>query len=287
MESERITALSMQNLAEIKQLLAARGLRPKHRFGQNFLGDLNLMRKLIEAAHIVPGDLVLEVGPGTGSLTEALLDAGAVVIACELDRDLAAIVRARLGDRITLIEGDAMQRGRTLNPAVVEALGGRSFTLVANLPYQIATSLMTALLIDHPTCIGQFVTVQAEVADRIVSPPGNKDYGPLTIITQAFANVALIAKAPRTCFWPQPKVESAMLAITPTPASEHGIEDPHGFARFVVNLFTKRRKQLGTIFGRNRDDWPPPETGITAVMRPEALSVAQMIILWRAFGSRV
>jgi len=273
----------MQTLAEIKQLLAERGLRPKHRFGQNFLHDQNLMRKLIDAAKIAPGDLVLEVGPGTGSLTEALLDAGAEVIACELDRDLAAIVRDRLGERITLIEGDAMQRGRALNPQIVEAIAGRSFALIANLPYQVATSLITALLIDHPNCAGQFVTVQMEVAERMVAPPGGKNYGPLTIITQAFSTPNIIAKAPASCFWPQPKVESAMLAVMPTPG-RRGIEHPAAFARFVVTLFTKRRKQLGTIFGRSREDWPAPGSGITPDLRPEALSVEQMITLWRAFG---
>ena len=271
----------MQSLTDIQNLLAERGLRPRHRFGQNFLHDQNLMRKLIVAAHVSPGDFVLEVGPGTGSLTEALLDTGAEVIACELDRDLAALLRERLGDRITLIEGDALQRGRVLNPAIVQAIADRPFKLLANLPYQVATSLITTLLIDHVNCTGQYVTVQLEVAERITAPPGIKDYGPLTIITQAFASVELIAKAPRTCFWPPPKVDSALIAITPT--REHGIDDPHAFAQFVVTTFTKRRKQLGTIFGRSRADWPPPESGITPDLRPEALSVEQMVMLWRAF----
>lgn len=282
----------MQTLATIKQLLAERGLRPKHRFGQNFLHDLNLMRKLIEAAGVRPGELVLEVGPGTGSLTEALLEAGAEVVACELDRDLAALLRERLGDKITLIEGDALERGRALNPQIVEALqrraGGssRRFKLVANLPYQVASSLITTLLIDHPTCIGQFVTVQLEVAERLLANSGSgKDYGPLTIITQAFAHVELIAKAPAACFWPAPKVESALVAVTPRPADALNIEDRRAFAEFVVTTFMKRRKQLGTIFGRNRDVWPAlAVNSITPDLRPEALSVAQMSTLWRAVG---
>jgi len=282
----------MQSLTDIKSLLAERGLRPRHRFGQNFLHDQNLMRKLLDAANVQPGDLVLEVGPGTGSLTEALLDAGADVIACELDRDLAALLRERLGERITLIEGDAMDRGRSLNPQIVEALQRRDgdhfrgFKLVANLPYQVATSLITSLLIDHPQCIGQFVMVQLEVAQRLLATPAQgKEYGPLSIITQAFAHIELVAKAPASCFWPAPKVESALIAIHPRQRDDQfDLQDARAFAAFVVTTFSKRRKQLGTIFGRSRHDWPAPELGIDPALRPEALSVIQMIALWRAIG---
>lgn len=273
----------VQSLTEIKSLLATHGLRPKHRFGQNFLHDQNLIRKLLEAAGVSAGDLVLEVGPGTGTLTESLLEAGAEVVACELDRDLAAILRERLGERITLIEGDAMERGRTLNPRVVEALGGRPFKLVANLPYQIATSLISALLVSHSNCTGQFVTVQWEVAERLTAKPtSGKEYGPLSIITQAFGEASVICKAPASCFWPPPKVESAMVAITPSDA--HAIDDKLAFARFVVEVFMKRRKQLGTIFGRGSDVWLSLAPDVLPEMRPEALGVEQMIALWRAVG---
>lgn len=263
----------MQTLSVIRSLLDERGLRPRKRFGQNFLHDKNQLRKLIDAADLVPGSLVLEVGPGTGTLTEALLEAGAIVIACELDRDLADLVDERLGERITLIRGDCLDRGRVINPAIVEAIATRPFKLVANLPYQVASPLMSSLLIDHANCQGQYVTIQKEVADRLLSPPGTKAYGPLGIIVSALAKVERIATLAPTCFWPSPKVTSAMAAITPR--DDHGVTDPASFARFVTQLFTKRRKQLGSILGR---DAPLPE-GVTSDQRPESLTISQLIDL--------
>ncbi len=142
----------MQSLSDIRQILSERGLRPRKRFGQNFLHDQNQILKLVDAASIGPGELVLEVGPGTGALTEALLDRGASVIACEIDRDLAAILGERFGGRINLIVGDCLKGQRELNDDVAAAISGRRFRLVANLPYQIASPLMAALLMDHPHC---------------------------------------------------------------------------------------------------------------------------------------
>ena len=276
----------MQTISEIRTLLAERGLRPKKRFGQNFLHDKNQLGKLIDAAEIAPGELVLEVGPGTGTLTEALLEAGAEVICCELDRDLAQLIEDRLGERITLIRGDCLDRGRTLAPAVVDAIDARPFKLVANLPYQAASPLMSALLLEHPNCTGQFITIQKEVAQRLLAAPGGKDYGPLGIIIQALGEVNRIATVKPASFWPQPKVTSAMISILPSPpgrgaggegsSSFASIDDRRTFARFITDLFSKRRKQLGSIFGRDRQ-WPE---GVQAQMRPEALTIEQLIRLW-------
>jgi len=297
----------MQSIADIRALLESRGIHPKHRFGQNFLHDQNQIRKLIEAAKVKPGDLVLEIGPGTGALTEALLDAGARIIACEIDRDLAALLDERFGDRITLIVGDCLEKGRVLNREIANAIrdfpsprlgespletrpspGGRGsdFMLAANLPYNIASPLIIALLLDHPNCVGQFVTIQKEVADRLLAQPGTKDYGPLGIITQAFAQVKRISVVPPSCFWPQPKVTSAMVSIVPSGLGERDLraspdlfassDSRHAFARFVTDLFTKRRKQLGTILGR---ETTLPE-GITPDLRPDALTIHQLIMLW-------
>jgi 16S rRNA (adenine1518-N6/adenine1519-N6)-dimethyltransferase len=265
----------VQSLSEIRALLAERGLRPRKRFGQNFLHDKNLLGKLVEAAAVAPGDVVLEVGPGTGTLTEALLDAGAEVVVSEIDEDLADLIEDRLGERVTLVRGDCLPRQRTLAESIVAALGDRPFKLVANLPYQVASPLMTALLLDMPGCTGQYVTIQNEVADRLLAPPGGKTYGPLGIIVQALAEVARLAKLPASCFWPAPQVTSAMVSIVPRAA--HGVEDPAAFARFVTELFGKRRKQLGTTFGRDRA-FPD---GVTADQRPETLAIDQVVALWR------
>ena len=226
------------------------------------------------AADLVAGDLVLEVGPGTGTLTEAMLERGAEVVACEIDRDLAGLLRDRLDDRIHLIEGDVLESGRRLAEAVRAALGDRAFKLVANLPYQVASPLMAGLLIDHPACTLQVVTIQAEVADRLLAEPGTKAYGPLGVIVQAFAAVERIATVKPGSFWPAPKVTSAMVRITPRDVERPA--DRAGFARFVTELFGKRRKQLGTILG---DDVTWPE-GVVPTERPEALRIDQMIELF-------
>ena len=302
----------MQTLSQIRELLAQRGLRPKHRLGQNFLHDKNQITKLIDAADFQSGDLVLEIGPGTGTLTAALLERGASVIACEIDEGMAGIIEDLFAEHMTddgavggrrgrggggahsgggslvLIRGDALAKQRQLNPEIVRALADRPFKLIANLPYQIASPLMTTLLIDHPNCTGQFVTIQKEVADRLMAQPRTKEYGPLTIIVQALADVQRIGIVSPSCFWPPPEVTSAMVAILPSPsgrwvggAGAHSLSEPEarrGFARFITDLFTKRRKQLGTIFGRAKSDWPD---GVTPDLRPEALSVERLVALWR------
>ncbi len=263
----------MQTLSEIRSILAQRGLRPKHRLGQNFLHDKNILCKLVEAADISPGELVLEIGPGTGTLTETLLEKQAQLIACELDDSLADIIQEKLGERLDLIRGDCLDSHRKLSAEIVAALGDHPFKLVANLPYQIASPLMCTLLLSHPSCTGQFITIQKEVAQRLSASPSTKEYGPLTIIVGALADVKRICTIKPTCFWPQPKVESAMVSIIPKP--NHQVNDPTAFARFVTELFTKRRKQLGSILGKDIK-WPD---GVTTDLRPEALSIDQFIEL--------
>ena len=281
----------MQTLSEIRSILAERGLHPKHRLGQVFLHDKNILGKLVDAAELKTGEFVLEVGSGTGTLTEALMEAGSQVVTCEIDSDLASIIEDRFGANVTLVQSDCLDAHRKLSPKLVELLADRPFKLVANLPFQIASPLMCALLIDHPNCVGQYITIQREVADRLLARAGSKDYGSLSIIVGAFGQVKRIASVRATCFWPQPKVDSTIVSILPSPlgrgAGGEGLsaldtpQQRQDFARFVTQLFTKRRKQLGSILGRDCD-WP---AGVTADLRPEALSVEQTITLWQRSGT--
>lgn len=267
----------MQTISEIRALLEGRGLRPKHALGQNFLHDKNQIQRLLDAASLDADTCVLEVGPGTGTLTEALLASGASVIACELDPAMAAIIEERIGDQLTLIEGDCLDKGRTINPAILEAIGDRPFKLVANLPYQAASPLMASLALHHERCLGQYVTIQKEVADRLVATPASgKAYGPLGILVQSCATVERIGVIPPSCFWPVPKVISAMVAIHPT--NEHRPSDPAAFATFVTELFGRRRKQIGSALG----DVLGAFDKITPDMRPDMLSVAQLVALFEA-----
>src|SRR5687767_2091489 len=166
-----------QTKHQIQAILAGAGTQPRHRFGQNFMIDQNLVRLVADAGNINPGDLVIEVGPGTGTLTEELLSRSADVLAVEIDRDLAALLRQRLGDKenFRLIEGDALSGKHDLHSDLEATLAearqtNRAVKLIANLPYNIASPLVIELLIRGVHTLA--FTVQKEVADRLRASPG-------------------------------------------------------------------------------------------------------------------
>lgn len=308
----------VQTLTEIRSLLAARGVRPKHRLGQNFLHDHNVLRKLLDAAglpHATAGDvscrasipptearlddgppLVLEVGPGTGALTEMLLERGARVIACEIDRDMIDILEERVmpraGGRLTIVQGDCLDGKHALSAELRAALRAHSaqgatattatpFRLVSNLPYGSATPLLATLLVDHPECDGLFATIQREVADRLLAAPRSEAYGAISVNTALLARVQRVMDVAPGCFWPAPDVTSAIVAIHPhgradRPSVLRDRPDIHAFQRFVGSAFSKRRKQLGAILGRSA----PLPAGVEARQRPEELAPSQWVELW-------
>lgn len=278
-----------QTQSEIRALLAAAGLAPRHRYGQNFLVDLNLMRKLVSAASLRPADVVLEVGCGTGSLTEMLLAADVRVVGVEIDRGFQAILRERLGKqpRFTLIAGDALAGKHQVNPLILRVLAGQTpeaggdYKLVANLPYDIATPLLLELLYASPRFERMTCTIQREVGQRLRAATGNSAYGLVSIITQTLADIDLIAIIPPKAFWPRPKVESVLLTIRPRPAEEVEVDDVPAFVQFVQRGFLHRRKMLK----KAAESWGVPDTwavfgraGVSPDVRPEAVSPAQ----WRA-----
>lgn len=275
----------MQTLSQIRELLNQRALSPKHRLGQNFLHDHNQLRKLVHAADLAPGELVLEVGPGTGTLTETLLESGVHVVACEIDQDMAAIiadhVKPRFPDRLNVLNVDMLATKHRLNDAVMQHLD-RPFKLVANLPYQIASPLISSLLIDHAPhastvpCVGMFITVQHEAAQRMTSETGTKEYGVLSVLCQTLARLETIARLSPGCFWPSPKVDSAMIAIHPL--DREPVLDRQAFGAFLQQVFSRRRKQLGTIFGRDRN-WPE---NIDPSQRPEQLAPSDLVRLFNS-----
>ena len=262
----------MQNLTEIRSILDQRGIRPKHRLGQNFLHDQNQIRRLINAADLQPDELVVEVGPGTGTLTEALIERGCRVVAMELDEEMANIVEERLAGQMTLVRGDCLDGPRRLSEPLNELIGNDQFKLVANLPYGAASPLMSLLAFDA-RCLGQYVTIQREVGDRLLAEPGTKAWGPLTVYIRARCVVELIGRLSPQCFWPAPKVESVMMAITPCTDRPDVSEATLG--RIIQMLFTKRRKQLGKILGRST---ALPD-GIDPDRRPDSLSLDELLSL--------
>ncbi|MBC8310014.1 MAG: ribosomal RNA small subunit methyltransferase A [Phycisphaerales bacterium] len=256
-------------MRDIRALLDEYGLSPLHRLGQNFLHDHNILTKLVNASGVQEGDLVVEIGPGTGTLTEELLNRGCRVIACELDKGLTGLLQDRFGDSINLIHGDCLNRKR-LNQEIVDATGDEQWRLVANLPYKIASPLLVDILVNHSRCLGQYVTIQYEVAQRLMAKVNSSEWGVLSILVQRNADVSLITKVPNTCFWPQPKIASACVQLLP----KHGFEQDQNdkFSKFVTMLFAGRRKQLGSILGRNIQF---PE-GVSPEMRPSTLTIHQL-----------
>jgi 16S rRNA (adenine1518-N6/adenine1519-N6)-dimethyltransferase len=282
--------VQVQTLSDIKAILAQHGLSPRKSLGQNFLLDHNLIRKLVDASGVVAGDVVLEVGPGTGTLTEELLTRGCRVIACELDHGLARMLRARFAappaGTFTLIEGDCLDGKHALNEHLSQAIvaltqnpgGCRGFRLIANLPYGAASPLMTTLLTSWPACRSMHITIQREVADRLLAKPGTNDYGTLGIITQAAAEISLVATLPPECFWPRPDVTSAMVSVVRR--TQALTDDLPRLAACCQRVFGQRRKQIGSVLGRGFP-FPP---GIDPSQRAEQLSVELLIALSRVMA---
>ena len=267
-----------QTLSEIKTLLTSHGLTPRKMFGQNFLHDHHHIERIVEAAELDESDTVLEVGPGTGTLTGQLIASRARVVAVEIDRGLVPVLRELYGqdsDKSQLINDDVLASKRSLNTQIEDAVGGRTqpFKLIANLPYNVASPLLATLVTDWPGMELAIIMVQREVGDRLNASPGTKAYGPLGILVQALCEVDFVSTLPPSCFWPAPKVESAVIRVrrSATPMTD----DIQGFSKFVHTVFEKRRKQLGSVLGR---DFPFPDD-IDPKIRAERLSVSDLVRL--------
>ncbi len=232
-----------QTKQQIQSLLAAAGLEPRHRFGQNFMIDQNLLRLVADAGNIAVNDQVLEIGPGTGTLTDELLARGAAVIAVEIDRDLASLLRERFKDneRFSLIEGDALDGKHNLNPQLLRSIEPKNTKLIANLPYNIASPLIIDLLIAGLPML--VFTVQKEVAQRLRAVPGTDAYGGLSIMTQLLSRVEVLRTLPPSAFWPAPKIDSSLVRLTAD--NRLGPRDrAAAFSLFLQKLFSSRRKTL-------------------------------------------
>jgi 16S rRNA (adenine1518-N6/adenine1519-N6)-dimethyltransferase len=274
-----------QTKHEIQSLLAGANMHPRHRFGQNFMIDQNLVRLVADAGNIAAGDVVIEVGPGTGTLTEELLSRGARVVAVEIDRDLAALLRARFGaePRFRLIEGDALSSKHALNTELLQSLAQYHESprkLVANLPYNIASPLTIELLIAGVDLLA--FTVQKEVADRLRAAGGSEAYGPLSVMAQLLADVEVLRTLPAQAFWPAPTIESALVRMI---RNDRLGARAGEFSRFVQRVFSFRRKTLQKALRQAGFD-PAPLTalGLDPQARPEVLAPEQFLRLFEALA---
>jgi 16S rRNA (adenine1518-N6/adenine1519-N6)-dimethyltransferase len=236
-------------LTQIRELLAAHHVRPSKALGQHFLADPNTAERIVRLAGVRPRDRVVEVGPGVGSLTTALLDAGAHVCAIELDRHVLPVLRAVTAARdMELVEADVL----TVDwPGV---LGDGVWSMVANLPYNIATPMLLRALESAPTISRFVVTVQREVGERLVAAPGTRAYGAVSVKVAYDATGRIVGRVPRTVFFPEPNVDSVIVELTRHTAPPVAAERERLFELLNAGFATRRKMLRRSLAGVVSDD---------------------------------
>jgi len=292
-----------QTQTYLRHLFQERGLRPKNKLGQNFLVDLNLIDFIVKNAELTREDMVLEVGTGTGSLTAALADQAGAVLSVEIDAAFHDLVQETLGHQahVQFFHGDILKNKNHLNPHVLEKLHagrarfeGKHLKLVANLPYVVATPVISNLILSDLSFERMVVTVQWEIAERLMARPGTKDYGALAVLMQSLADIELLRKLPPTVFWPRPQVASAIIRIWPRADKRCLVPDPLHFRHFLRDLYAHRRKNLrGGLVSLPDKPWDKPEVdrklaqlGLDGNCRAETLDLSTHLRLCQAFGSK-
>nr|WP_202535964.1 16S rRNA (adenine(1518)-N(6)/adenine(1519)-N(6))-dimethyltransferase RsmA [Streptomyces sp. SID4919] len=265
--------------ADIRELAAALGVKPTKQRGQNFVIDANTVRRIVRTAAVRPEDRVVEVGPGLGSLTLALLEAAEHVTAVEIDDTLAAALPATIAARMPeraarfdLVHSDAMR--------VTELPGPAPTALVANLPYNVAVPVLLHMLETFPTIERTLVMVQAEVADRLAAPPGSKVYGVPSVKANWYAEVKRAGSIGRTVFWPAPNVDSGLVALVRRGEPVRTTATRREVFTVVDAAFAQRRKTLRAALSGWAGSAPAAEAalraaGISPQARGEALTVEE------------
>lgn len=285
-----------QTQSFLRAKFAEIGIQPRAKLGQNFLIDLNLQHALVDAADLQPNDVVLEVGTGTGSLSALMAPRVASVVTVEVDANLHALAGEELShfDNIRMLQFDVLKNKNHLAPQLLEVVKaeldaepGRCFKLVANLPYHVATPLMSNLLmLDWPPR-QMTVTIQKELADRIVARPKTKDYGALSVWMQCQCRTEILRVMSPSVFWPRPKVTSAIIQVTLDQRLRDRIADRAYFHQFARSMFFHRRKFLRSELlsayknrlGKPEVDAVIGEMGLIPTARAEELTVSQMLDL--------
>lgn len=253
------------------------------KFGQNFLIDTHVLDKIIRAAGITKKDFVLEIGPGIGTMTQYLAEAAGSVCAVEIDRNLIPILSETLADyeNVSVLNEDILK----VDVAALarEKNGGRPIKVVANLPYYITTPIIMGLFENHVPLESITVMVQKEVADRMRSGPGSKDYGALSLAVQYYAEAYLAANVPPNCFMPRPKVGSAVIRLTCHREPPVKVKDEKLMFRLIRASFNQRRKTLTNSLGNSQElaftkeeiAAALEEMGLSPTVRGEALGLKQ------------
>ncbi|MBX3418927.1 MAG: ribosomal RNA small subunit methyltransferase A [Pirellulaceae bacterium] len=232
------------------------GLEPNRRHGQNFLIDLNLIELLARSANVGPNDVVLEIGTGMGSLTSLLAEQAAEVITVEIDEHLYQLAREELEqyENVTMLHQDALKNKNHFHPNVLDAIGtalarepNRQFKLAANLPYNVATPILSNLLNCPFVPSSLTATIQLELAERIVARPNSKDYSSLSVWVQSLCDAEIVRVLSPGVFWPRPRVDSAIIHLNHRNDLREAIPDLTYWHDFVRVMFFHRRKFLRAV----------------------------------------
>jgi 16S rRNA (adenine1518-N6/adenine1519-N6)-dimethyltransferase len=232
------------------------GFHPNTRLGQNFLIDLNIIDFIVDQAHLEPHDLVLEIGAGTGGMTAFLAQAAGQVIAVEVDEKMHRLATSVTGsyDNVTVLNCDALRNKNHFAPEVLDLIEQklaleeiRGLKLISNLPYSIATPVVSNLVATDLPWERMVITIQLELGQRMVSKPSRNHYGSLSVWLQSQCRVKLLKRLPPTVFWPRPKVNSAVMQLMPDDYARATISDRPFFQDFVRRLFHQRRKFLRSV----------------------------------------
>ncbi|MDD3338280.1 MAG: 16S rRNA (adenine(1518)-N(6)/adenine(1519)-N(6))-dimethyltransferase RsmA [Lachnospiraceae bacterium] len=253
------------------------------KFGQNFLIDTRVLDKIVDAAEITEDDVVLEIGPGIGTLTQYLAFRAKEVIAVEIDKTLIPILQDTLSgyDNVTILNEDILKVD--INQLVEERNNGRPVKVVANLPYYITTPIIMGLFENKVPVASITVMVQKEVADRMQVGPGTKDYGALSLAVQYYAQPYIVANVPQNCFMPRPKIGSAVIRLTRHKQPPVDVEDEQLMFRLIRASFNQRRKTLanglknysGLDYSKEAIEKAIASCGFSPTVRGEALTLSE------------
>ncbi len=285
-----------QTRTHLIELFKQHGFNPRGDLGQNFLIDLNIIEFVVREAELTKQDVVLEVGSGTGGMTTFMAVEAGHVVSVEYDTNMFELASEQTADydNVTLLNVDALQTKNRIQPVVIEEvqrrlaqIPGSGLKLVANLPYNIATPLISNLVKTELPWERIVATIQLELAERMIATPGRGKYSALSVWLQAQAKVKLIKRMSPKVFWPRPAVDSAIVKITPQPEKRERISDRDFFHDFVRRVFHQRRKLLrGVVCGMYRKQLSKPavdallaEEGLTTESRAEEMEVDQLVSL--------
>lgn len=271
---------NLGNYTNTSEILRKYQFRMQKKYGQNFLIDANILTKIVEAAQITGEDCVLEIGPGIGTMTQYLAEAAGRVIAVEIDRELIPILEETLSpyDNVTLLCEDILKVDLT---KLVNENDCGSIKVVANLPYYITTPIIMALFESHIPLSSITVMVQSEVADRMQTGPGTKDYGALSLAVQYYAKPEIVARVPASCFTPRPNVDSTVVRLNKHEKPPVEVEDEEWLFALIRASFNQRRKTLanglanagGLGISRGHVEFVLEEMGLSKTVRGETFTL--------------